>query len=98
MDYDISEYIAYGEEVEYNVANEPYDANYDKYELEITTRAEPNFFREPIVFINSPEIRIRSSITLPALFFESLRAYESTYQKKRGYMKINTLLLRREAK
>ena len=30
--------------------------DYDTYRLEITTLAEPNFFREPVVFIDSPEI------------------------------------------
>ena len=87
MDYDISEYITDGWDVEYTVSIQHYDASYDTYELEITTLAAPNFFREPVVFIDSPEIRMSSSFTLPALFFESLRAYESTYTKRGGEWK-----------
>ena len=73
--------------LEYRVSNQHvYDAIghvYARYLLEITARAEPNFFKEPMVLINSPEINLlRSSVTLPALFFESLRAYESIYERK----------------
>ena len=85
VDYDIREFVAYEDimKVDYKVSNEHYDANYDRYELEITARVEPNVFKEPIVFINSPEINfLSSSVTLPALFFESLRAYESIYERR----------------
>ena len=71
-------------EIQFSVLNKPFDDSYDTYELEITTDFKPFWFKAPyIVFMNSPVIPMYSSdynmVTLPALFFEHLRATHCTW-------------------